>query len=139
MKQHHHLYRFTASFLFFTTVLCSTAGTVMPVSAQEAAAEEAQGTLPEADKSVYMDPSQDIETRIDALLEQMTLEEKAAQMTQPEQDAIMPADIVNYNFGSILSGGGSVPSGSNTTEGWGHGVNAMKSLSLQSRLGIPLL
>ena len=41
----------------------------------------------EADKSVYMDATKDIETRIDALMAQMTLKDKAAQMVQPEQSA----------------------------------------------------
>ena len=115
---------------------------ILAVTLSGTVSASAQGTETagsEVDKSVYIDAEQDIETRIDALLEQMTLEEKAAQMTQPEQSAIGPADIVQYNFGSILSGGGSVPSAKNTLEGWQHGVNAMKTLSLKSRLGIPLL
>ncbi|MBR1931069.1 MAG: glycoside hydrolase family 3 C-terminal domain-containing protein [Lachnospiraceae bacterium] len=93
----------------------------------------------EADKSVYMDAAQDIETRIDALMAQMTLRDKAAQMVQPEQSAISLAEITEYNVGSILSGGGSAPNRSNAVNGWQYGVDSMKFVSLQSRLGIPLL
>ena len=42
-------------------------------------------TSGEVDKSIYMDATQDIETRIEALLAQMTLEEKIGQMLPPEQ------------------------------------------------------
>ena len=93
----------------------------------------------EADKSVYMDPEQDIETRIDALMAQMTLRDKAAQMVQPEQAAISQGEILEYNVGSILSGGGSSPGRNNRVNGWPYGVDSMKYVSLQSRLGIPLL
>ena len=40
------------------------------------------------DKSVYMDATRDTDERIDALLKQMSLREKAAQMVQPEQAGI---------------------------------------------------
>ena len=96
--------------------------------------------VPEVDKSVYMDATQDIEVRIDALMAQMTLEEKAAQMVQPEQAAITPADIAKYNLGSVLSGGGSAPRSGNTVKHWQNNVDNMKNISVtQTRLGIPLL
>ena len=59
------------------------------------------------DKSVYMDKTKPIEVRIKALLDQMTLTEKAGQMTQLERPAIENAR--NFYIGSILSGGGSTP------------------------------
>jgi beta-glucosidase len=93
----------------------------------------------EADKSVYMDATKDIETRIDALMAQMTLKDKVAQMVQPEQSAISINEITKYNVGSILSGGGSAPSRNNGVTGWQNGVDTMKFASTQSRLGIPLL
>lgn len=96
--------------------------------------------LPEADKSVYMDATQDTEVRIDALMAQMTLEEKVAQMVQPEQAVLTLSDITEYNIGSILSGGGSAPRGGNTVTHWQNNVDNMKYASItQTRLGIPLL
>lgn len=93
----------------------------------------------EIDKSVYMDAGQDVETRVEALLAQMTLEEKLAQMVQPEQAGITPEDVRKYGFGSVLSGGGSAPYTGNMPENWQERVNELKEAALQTRLGIPLL
>lgn len=107
----------------------------------ENAAEDsdAEAALPEADKSVYMDAAQDVESRVEALLAQMTLEEKIAQMVQPEQAGITPEDVSEYGFGSVLSGGGSAPSTGNTAQDWQKRVDELKAAALQTRLGIPLL
>lgn len=99
----------------------------------------AQPEEQKADKTIYMDASRDIETRIEALLAQMTLEEKAAQMVQPEQQGISVADVKKYGFGSALSGGGSAPSYGNTPADWQKRVNELKQAATESRLGIPLL
>ncbi len=93
----------------------------------------------EVDKSVYMDPERDVEERVEALLAQMTLEEKVAQMVQPEQSAISLKEITMYGIGTVLSGGGSAPSTGNEAENWQQHINSMKQASLESRLGIPLL
>lgn len=65
----------------------------------------------EVDKSVYMNPEADVEDRIAALLAQMTLEEKAAQMVQAEQSGLSTDAVTKYGIGSVLSGGGSAPLG----------------------------
>ncbi len=92
-----------------------------------------------ADKSVYMDAGQDVEARVEALLAQMTLEEKLAQMVQPEQAGITSDDVRAYGFGSVLSGGGSAPAKGNSPEDWQERVNELKAAALETRLGIPLL
>lgn len=92
-----------------------------------------------AAKSIYMDSSLDIEERIDALMAQMTLEEKAAQMVQPEQNGISLAEITKYGVGSVLSGGGSAPASGNTARDWQNHINSIKQAALDSRLGIPVL
>lgn len=91
------------------------------------------------DKSVYMDPTQDVETRVEALLAQMTLEEKAAQLLQPEQSGLDPEDVKKYGIGSVLSGGGSAPQAGNKAQDWQNRINELKQAALDSRLGIPLL
>ncbi len=93
----------------------------------------------EVDRSVYMDASQDVEKRVEALLTQMTLEEKIAQMLQPEQAGISPEDVTKYGFGSVLSGGGSAPASGNQPQNWADRVNELKEAALETRLGIPLL
>ncbi|MBQ7358863.1 MAG: glycoside hydrolase family 3 C-terminal domain-containing protein [Lachnospiraceae bacterium] len=91
------------------------------------------------DKSVYMDPTKSVEERVEALLAQMTLEEKVAQMVQPEQNGISLSDITKYGVGSVLSGGGSAPSTGNDAEDWQKHINKIKQAALNSRLGIPLI
>lgn len=89
-------------------------------------------------KNVFIH-SNSIEERVDALLKQMTLEEKAAQMVQPEQSGITLAQITKYNVGSVLSGGGSAPSSGNTANDWYRHITNIKKASEKSRLGIPVL
>lgn len=90
-------------------------------------------------KSIYMDETRDIEERIDALMSQMTLDEKVAQMVQPEQDEITLEEIKTYGVGSVLSGGDSDPEAGNSAENWQKRVNDIKQSALDSRLGIPVL
>lgn len=52
-----------------------------------------------------------VETRIQQMLEDMTLEQKIAQMIQPEIRDITVEDMRKYGFGSYLNGGGSFPHG----------------------------
>ena len=55
---------------------------------------------------------------IEALLAQMTLDEKIGQMTQAERGSASPDDVRDFFLGSILSGGGSAPaSNAPTTSG----------------------
>ena len=108
--------------------------------AEDTAEQEAKSNEPGVpDTSVYMDASQDVEVRIEALLSQMTLEEKAAQMVQPEQNGLDPEDVKKYGIGSVLSGGGSAPASGNTMEDWENRINELKQAAVESRLGIPLL
>lgn len=104
----------------------------------EESVQSGQMSLEEA-KAIYLNPQEDVEKRIEALLSQMTLEEKVAQMVQPEQAEISLEEIKQYNVGSILSGGGSAPSTGNEAKNWQEHINSMKQASLESRLGIPLL
>ncbi|PYE34473.1 exo-1,4-beta-glucosidase [Idiomarina fontislapidosi] len=50
-----------------------------------------------------------MEQRIDELLGEMTLEQKVAQMIQPEIRDITVEDMRKYGFGSYLNGGGAFP------------------------------
>ena len=51
------------------------------------------------------------EARVQALLANMTLEQKIAQMIQPEIRDISVEDMRKYGFGSYLNGGGAFPNG----------------------------
>ena len=64
---------------------------------------------PESKSPIGLDAK--IEKRIDALLKQMTVEEKVGQVVQPEWKSIRPAEVAQYHIGSIENGGGAVPGG----------------------------
>lgn len=49
------------------------------------------------------------EAQLQALLAQMTLERKVAQLIQPDIGSITVADVEKYRFGSVLNGGNSGP------------------------------
>ena len=52
---------------------------------------------------------ENVEIKVKQLLSNMTLEQKVAQMIQPEIRDIAVEDMRNYGFGSYLNGGGSFP------------------------------
>jgi beta-glucosidase len=80
-----------------------------------------------------------VNEQADALLAQMTLDEKIGQMTQPDVHALTaPADIQKYFLGSILNGGGGGPT-NNVPAEWLKVVNNYQSWALKTRLKIPLL
>lgn len=80
----------------------------------------------------------DVEKKIDFIVENMTLREKAGQMLQPERQFISNNQIRSYSVGSVLNGGGSVP-GKNRVEDWRAMIDGMQQAARSTRLGIPLL
>jgi beta-glucosidase len=80
------------------------------------------------------------EKEINALLAQMTLDEKIGQMTQPDLSCVTNlADIQKYGFGSMLNGGGDKPAGENTPTNWLRTMQELQSWALKTRLKIPLI
>ncbi len=78
--------------------------------------------------------------KADALLAQMTLDEKIGQMVQVDSSALKDkADVQKYFLGSVLSGGSSDPDTGNTAQDWLKFVNSFQTYALQTRLKIPLL
>lgn len=81
----------------------------------------------------------DIDSKVQNLLNQMTLDEKIGQMMQPNWGAIKnDADVYQYGFGSILNGGGESPA-NNIPAAWADLYEKYQKLALQSRLHIPLI
>jgi beta-glucosidase len=74
------------------------------------------------------------------LLSRMTLQEKVGQMTQAERAAVDadPTVITTQALGSVLSGGGSVPT-PNTPQSWADMVDRYQQAALDTRLHIPLI
>ncbi|HEX3045375.1 MAG TPA: glycoside hydrolase family 3 N-terminal domain-containing protein, partial [Bacillota bacterium] len=86
---------------------------------------------------IYADNN--IESSVQNLLQQMTLDEKIGQMIQPEGNSVFPVtDITQYGFGSIFSSGdGFIPG--TTVEQVAEMVDSCQAAALQTRLKIPLL
>ncbi|RLN41835.1 hypothetical protein C2845_PM01G28150 [Panicum miliaceum] len=99
----------------------------------------AAGEKAKAEYVKYKDPKQPINERVDDLLNRMTLEEKIGQMSQIERANATTEVIEKYFVGSVLSGGGSVPSEKATASVWQKMVAAMQKAALKTRLGIPII
>jgi beta-glucosidase len=93
-----------------------------------------------ADPLPYENPSLPVKQRVTDLLSRMTLEEKVGQMTQAERGAVTddPSLITTNGYGSILSGGGSVPT-PNTPTAFADMVDRFQAAALATRLHIPIL
>jgi beta-glucosidase len=80
------------------------------------------------------------ETEVNALLAQMTLDEKIGQMVQVDSAALKnKADIQKYLLGSVLCGGDSRPATGNTARDWLNFVEGFQNYALQTRLKIPIV
>jgi beta-glucosidase len=82
--------------------------------------------------------SSTIISRVESLLEQMTLAEKIGQMTQVEKNSITPEAVREHAIGSVLSGGGGNPT-PNSPQTWAQMVRGFQDAALESRLRIPLI
>ena len=86
-------------------------------------------------------PLSSFDSQAKRLLAQMTLAEKVGQMTQPEHAGALEnsKDVQDLFIGSLLSGGGSKPSGANTPQAWAALYDKYQQQALKTRLKIPLL
>jgi beta-glucosidase len=80
-----------------------------------------------------------VDRRADALLAQMTLDEKLGQMVQVDLLALKDrGDLARLSIGSVLSGGSSDPADI-SAKGWADTYDALQRAALQNRLKIPIL
>ncbi|ADB35339.1 glycoside hydrolase family 3 domain protein [Kribbella flavida DSM 17836] len=87
----------------------------------------------------YLNAKLPVKTRVKDLLSRMTLAEKVGQMTQAERNALRSrTDIASYALGSLLSGGGSVPT-PNTPASWAAMIDTYQLNAQATRLQIPLI
>ena len=112
--------------------LAAATATTLPLSTSASAADS--GDKP------YEDASLPTSERVADLLDRMTLDEKIGQMTQAERGGIDSDTslITSNNLGSVLSGGGSVPT-PNTPTAWADMVDRYQQAALDTRLHIPLI
>lgn len=78
-----------------------------------------------------------MEAFVDNLISTMTIEEKVGQMIQGERASVTPDDVRNYNLGSILNGGGSIP-GDNISD-WYNMYVLYQMGAQESSSGIPII
>ena len=103
-------------------------------------------SLTELNGQQKIDPA--IETKVDALLKQMTLEEKVGQMAQVSIESLgtskgqqfsfsdkMKDAVVNYKLGSILNSPGPLQSASD----WNRIITEIQNAAQQTKLKIPVL
>ena len=92
----------------FLLALALVIAWAVPAQAQQAPAPEVRAEVwPELTPPLPLDP--ELEARVDALLERMTLREKVGQVIQAEIGSVTPRDVRRYDLGSVLNGGGSFP------------------------------
>jgi len=111
----------------FATVGCGTVpkpgGTPLPTAAD----------VPAARKAGLQSPD------VEALLAQMTLDEKIGQMTQADMKALKDGtEVRTFMLGSVLSGADSLPK-PNEPATWVEMYDRYQSQALATRLGIPML
>lgn len=80
--------------------------------------------------------SQEVEARVANILKGMTLEQKVAQMIQPEIRDITVEDMRKYGFGSYLNGGGAFPNDNKhaTPQDWISLAESMYQASIDDSL-----
>jgi beta-glucosidase len=74
---------------------------------------------------------------VDHLMASMTIEEKIGQMIQGERASVSPSDIQEYNLGSVLNGGGSIPG--DTVDSWFRMYVLYQLGAKESSSGIPII
>ncbi|KAJ3673110.1 hypothetical protein LUZ60_006484 [Juncus effusus] len=95
--------------------------------------------LSSAEYMKYKDPKAPLKARVNDLLSRMTLAEKIGQMSQIERLNATSDVLTNYFIGSVLSGGGSMPSPNAGAKEWSSRINIMQKAALSTRLGIPII
>ena len=99
--------------LLATAAVCSPAAAqTAPAVPPSAAPSAPDAGWPAVTSRVPRDPA--VEARIDEMLARMTLEQKVAQVVQPDISSITPEEYRRYRFGSVLAGGNSSPGGVET-------------------------
>jgi beta-glucosidase len=93
-----------------------------------------------ADRLPYENPALPVDQRVSDLLGRMSLEEKIGQMTQAERGGVDSdtSKITSDLLGSVLSGGGSVPTPNEPTA-WADMIDRYQAAALATPLHIPII
>jgi beta-glucosidase len=88
----------------------------------------------------YLDRRLSVERRVSDLMARMSLDDKIGQMTQAERAAVVgdPNRVAQWKLGSVLSGGGSVPT-PNTPAAWVGMITTLQQAAMSTPLQIPMI
>ena len=121
-----------------------TAAIVFASGCNQSVMTAGRDTAPSQQENIDVWPTLDIEVkrsaedeaRVKALLADMTLEQKIAQMIQPEIRDITVEDMRQYGFGSYLNGGGAFPNNNkhSTPQDWIALAESMYQASVDASL-----
>src|SRR3954454_852976 len=135
------MFAFTSPRRRMAVVLGAATILVAGLSSLQSPGAQARASAP-SDVLPYEDPSLSVPLRVHDLLGRMDLDEKIGQMTQAERASVdSDADLAKISadrLGSILSGGGSVPT-PNTPTAWADMVDRYQAEALKTPLHIPLI
>lgn len=121
---------------------CGGQQTTAPVNQTDATPYQAD-SLPRPDVAavwpvldINIPNDQGVESQVETILRDMTLEQKIAQMIQPEIRDVTVEDMRQYGFGSYLNGGGSYPNQNKhaTPQEWVALAEAMYQASVDDSL-----
>lgn len=124
--------------IILALVLTGCKGENPDVASGENPDEASGGNQTIQKEEAYLDVSLPTKDRVDSLLTQMSLTEKAGQMVQGERANVTRVDMMNLKLGSVLSGGGSVP-GSNTLQDWNDMFRELQDGAMKTTHKIPFL
>ena len=88
--------------------------------------------------AIYKNKNYSTEERVKDLIGRMQVDEKIGQMIQVARYSSASNDILKYNIGSVLSGGGSTPN-DNSPKGWIEMIKGYQQSATNTRLGIPII
>jgi beta-glucosidase len=135
-RRRRHLVAALAAAALIVPLAPLTAAVGAPADGAPATGVDSAG----AKAAPYLNPRLPVEHRVRDLMRRMTLAEKVGQMTQAERAAATsdPTLVARLGLGSVLSGGGSVPT-PNTPAAWADMVDEFQRQALSTRLGIPII
>jgi beta-glucosidase len=135
-----------ALILAFTGAACShsappESAPQAPSAVEVASAAKANPNAWPAAASPMSITSPATEAAIDALLANMTVEQKVGQLVQADIGSIKPEDLARYPLGSVLAGGNSGPYGDERASAakWQELVKEFRAASIKAGAKIPIL
>lgn len=94
----------------------------------------------DSETGIPVDTEEDarIEAAVDAMLATMTLEQKAAQMTEGQYEDVPASELRTACYGSVFNGGGEAPIGNATPDTLANSLDALQAAAVDG-CGIPIL